>query len=67
MAAALVMVCARRSWVSVCRPAAVFHGRLIALAQWTRSFARALVATPFQSVHLPPRPEHKVFLALANF
>ena len=39
------------------RPAAVIHCRLVALAPSVRSFARALVATPFQSDPLLPRPE----------
>ena len=41
----------------VCRPAAVLHGRLIALAQSAPYYERALVATPFQSVTHPPHPE----------
>ena len=49
----------------MCRPAAVLHGHLIALARSARSFARALVATPFQLVPLLPRPRNKVLLALA--
>ena len=49
----------------MCRPAAVLHGRLFALAQSVRSFARAFVATPFQSVPLLPRRNIKMLLALA--
>ena len=44
----------------MCRPAVVLHVRLIALAQPARSFARALVATPFQPVPLLLRPENKI-------
>ena len=61
MAASLVMVCSSVMGPRVPSPCAVllpfFHGRLIALAQSARSFAPALVATPFQSVPLLPRPE----------
>ena len=56
-AAALVMVCA--PVVGVCVPSycRVLHRRFIALVQSARSFARALVATPFQWVPLLPRPK----------
>ena len=51
----LVVVCAP----VVCRPAAVVHCNLSALAHLVRSLAHALVAAPSQSVFLLPRPKKK--------
>ena len=45
------------SLVTVGAPVTSLRGRLIALAQPARSFARALVPTPFQSVPLLSHPE----------
>ena len=66
-AALLSWWCARRSWVSVCHPAAVLHGRPIALSQSARSFTRALVTTPFQSVPFSPVPNTKKTSGSSHF
>ena len=56
MTASLVMV--RAGHGSSCAVLLPFlHGRLVALAQSTRSFARALVAIPFQSIPFLRHPE----------
>ena len=47
----------------MCRPAAVFHCRLVALAHSARSLSRALVATQFRSATVVPRPKTKILLA----
>ena len=64
MIAALVMVCAPVVGLRVPSSTAVLHGHLITLlAQPARSFARALVATPCQSVPLLLRPINLMVLA----
>ena len=53
--ALVMMVCVRVVGLVCHPPAAVNHGRLIALAHSARSFTPTLVDTQFQSVPLLPR------------
>ena len=47
----------------MCRPAAIVHGNVFALAHSGHSLARALVASPFQSVTILRRPKNKMILS----